>query len=112
MREGLPKPVVWSAATLFVLFVVLTVVALIYFFWQPMTVAQRINPELSDVMPLLRVATMLLAGVSVSSLVLAVHFRRLGGYTKTQEIFFFICFGLSLCCALLVGIPAVANFFV
>ena len=112
MREGLPKPVVWSAATLFVLFVLLTVVALIYFFWQPITVAQRINPELSDVMPLLRTATVLLTGISFSSLVLAVHFRRLGAYTKTQEIFFFICFSLSLCCALLVGIPTVANFFV
>ena len=112
MKEGLPKPVVRGAAVLFVLFVVSTVIAVIYIIWQPTSVSERFAPELSDVMPLLRVAVVLLAGICVSSFVLALHFRRLGAYSKAQEIFFSICFGLSLCLGLLVGIPAVAAFFV
>ena len=112
MKEGLPKPVVWGAAVLFVLSVVSIVVALIYFVSQPVPVPERINPELSDVIRLLRVATVLLVGTCVSSLVLAIHFRRLGAYTITEETIFFICFALSLCCALLTGIPVVAASFV
>lgn len=112
MKEGLSRPVVWGAAVLFVLSVVSTVGALIYFFWQPMTIAERINPEMAEVMPLLRVATVLFVGISVSSLVLAIHFRRLGAYTITEETFFFACFALSLCSALFTGILVIAAFFV
>ena len=112
MRRGLPRPVVWGAAVLFVVSVVSTVGALIYFVYQPMSVSESINPKLSDVLPLLRVVAVLLVGTCISSLVLAIHFRRLSGYTTTEEIIFLICFGISLCFALLTGIPVVATFFV
>ena len=112
MKEGLSRPMVRGGAVLFALFVVSTVVAIIYLLSQPISVSERFAPKLSEVMPLLRVATVLLAGICVSSFVLALHFRRLGAYSKAQEIFFSICFGLSLCLGLLVGIPVVATLFV
>ena len=112
MSEGLPRPVVWAAAVLFAMFVVAAVGAGIYFVFQPLSASEHFNPELSDVLLPLRVAAGLFAGICVSSLVLALHFKRLGAYTKAQEIFFSIYFGLSMCLGLLTGIPAVASFFV
>ena len=112
MSEGLPRPVVWAAAVLFAMFALSIAGAGIYFVFQPLSASERFNPELSDVLLPLRVAAGLFAGICVSSLVLALHFKRLGAYSKAQEIFFFVCFGLSVCLGLLTGIPAVASFFV
>ena len=107
VREGLPKPVVWGAAILLVLLLVLLVGTLVYWASQPTEFA-----PLSDVLPFVRMVAVLLAGISVSSLVLAIHFRLAGAYTKGEESFFFFCFGLSLCLAAITGVSAFGGFFV
>ena len=106
MREGLPKPVVWGAAILLVLLLVLLVGTFIYWAYQPTEFA-----PLSDVLPFVRVVAVLLAAISVSSLLLAIHFTLMGGYTKGEASFFFFCFGLSLCLAVITGLSGFGGFF-
>ena len=68
--------------------------------------------SLSGVLPFVRVVAILFAGISVSSLLLAVHFTLMGGYTRGEASFFFFCFGLSSCLAVILGVSAFSGFFI
>ena len=46
--------------------------------------------------PMLRVATVILGGLCVSSCLLFVHFRSQVSYPTFESIFFLVCFGISL----------------
>lgn len=88
------------------LFLLILLGTFVYWAYQPMEFA-----SLSDVIPFVRVVAVLFAAISVSSLALAIHFTLMGGYTKGESSFFFFCFGLSLCLAVVLGVSGFGDFF-
>jgi hypothetical protein len=88
---GLPKPLLVVAATLFVASVLGALAALLVFF--------RYDTEFwyyFEVGPVLKVAALILAGLSVSSGLLFVHFRSQESYLTIEAILFLVCFAIAL----------------
>ncbi|MDQ3498009.1 MAG: hypothetical protein M3514_11010 [Actinomycetota bacterium] len=88
---GLPKPLLVAAVTLFVASVLGALAALSVFF--------RYDTEFwyyFEVGPVLKVAALILGGISVSSGLLFVHFRSQESYLTFEAILFLVCFAIAL----------------
>jgi hypothetical protein len=88
---GLPKVLLVLAVTLFVASVLGTVGALGVFFWYDTQFWYFFEPG-----PILKVAALILGGLSLSSGLLFVHFRSQESYLTFEAIFFLVCFALAL----------------
>ena len=88
---GLPKPLLVVAMTLFVASVLGTLVALGVFFRYDVGFW-----SVFEVGAVLKVAAVILGGLSVSSGLLFVHFRSQESYLTFEAIFFLVCFALTL----------------
>jgi hypothetical protein len=88
---GLPKALFVLAVTLFVASVLGTFAALGVFFWYDVGFWYVFEPG-----PILKVAAVILSGLTASSGLLFVHFRSQESYLTLEAIFFLICFGISL----------------
>jgi hypothetical protein len=95
---GLSKPLLVFAVTLFVASVLGTLGALGVFFWYDVGFWYVFEPG-----PILKVAAVILSGLTASSGLLFVHFRSLESYLTLEAIFFLICFGLALVNLLWIG---------
>ena len=88
---GLPKALLVLAATLFVASVLGTLGALGVFFYFDVEFWYFFEPG-----PILKVAAVILGGLSVSSGLLFIHFRSQESYLTFESIFFLVCFALAL----------------
>jgi hypothetical protein len=88
---GLPKALLVLAATLFVASVVGALAALWVFFSYDTQFWYYFEPG-----PILKVAALILGGLSLSSGLLFVHFRSQESYLTFEAIFFLVCFALAL----------------
>ena len=88
---GLPKTLLVFAVTLFVASVLGTLAALGVFFWYDVAFWYFFEPG-----PILRVAAVILSGLTASSGLLFVHFRSQESYLTLESIFFLVCFALAL----------------
>jgi hypothetical protein len=88
---GLPKALLVLAATLFVASVLGTLAALGVFFYYDVAFWYYFEPG-----PILKVAAVILGGLSVSSGLLFVHFRSQESYMTFEALFFWVCLFLSL----------------
>jgi hypothetical protein len=88
---GLPKVLLVLAATLFVASVLGTLAALGVFFWYDVAFWYFFEPG-----PILKVAAVILSGLSVSSGLLFIHFRSQESYLTFEAIFFLVCLALAL----------------
>ena len=79
------------AVTLFVASVLGTLGALGVFFHYGVSFWYFFEPG-----PILKVAALILGGLSVSSGLLFVHFRSQESYLTVESIFFLVCFALAL----------------
>jgi hypothetical protein len=87
---GLPKIVLVLAVTLFVASVVGTLAGLWVFFRYDTQFWYYFEPG-----PILRVAALILSGLSLSSGLLFVHFKSQESYLTFEAIFFLVCFALA-----------------
>ena len=87
----MPKPLLVMAVTLFVASVLGTLVALGVFFWYGVGFWY-----VFEVGAVLKMAAVILGGLSVSSGLLFVHFRSQESYLTFEAIFFLVCFALAL----------------
>ena len=88
---GLPKPLLVVAVTLFVASVLGALAALLVFF--------RYDTDFwyyFEVGPVLKVAALILAGLSLSTGLLFVHFRSQESYPTFEAIFFLVWFAIAL----------------
>jgi hypothetical protein len=95
---GLPKPLLVVAVTLFVASVLGALAALFVFF--------RYDTEFwyyFEAGPVLKVAALILGGLSVSSGLLFVHFRSQESYLTFEAILFLVCFAIALVTLLLIA---------
>jgi hypothetical protein len=98
---GLPKALLVVAVTLFVASVLGTLAALGVFFWYDTDFWDFfVEPG-----PILKVAAVILSGLTLSSGLLFVHCRSQESYLTFEAIFFLVCFGISLVNLLLI-LPA------
>jgi hypothetical protein len=88
---GLPKALLVLAATLFVASVVGALAALWVFFSYDTQFWYYFEPG-----PILKVAALILGGLSLSSGLLFVHFRSQESYLTFEAILFLVCFALAL----------------
>src|SRR5215210_7474098 len=88
---GLPKALLVLAATLFVASVLGTLAALGVFFSYDTQFWYYFEPG-----PILKVAALILGGLSLSSGLLFVHFRSQESYLTFEAIFLLVCFALAL----------------
>jgi len=88
---GLPRPFFFAAAALFALSIVGTLVALGIFFWYDTDFW-----DYFDVGPVLKVAAVILSGLSVSWGVLFIHSMSRESYMTFEAIVFLACFAISL----------------
>jgi hypothetical protein len=87
---GLPKALLVLAVVLFVASVLSTLAALGVFFWYDVAFWYYFEPG-----PILKVAAVILGGLSVSSGLLFVHFRSQESYLTFEAILFLVCFALA-----------------
>jgi hypothetical protein len=87
---GLPKALLVLAATLFVASVVGALAGLWVFFSYDTEFWYYFEPG-----PILKVAAVILGGLSVSSGLLFVHFRSQESYLTFEAILFLVCFALA-----------------
>jgi hypothetical protein len=88
---GLPKPLLVLAVTLFVASVLGALAALWVFFGYDTQFWYYFEPG-----AILKVAAVILGGLSVSSGLLFVHFRSQESYLTFEAIFFLVCFAIAL----------------
>jgi hypothetical protein len=88
---GLPKALLVLAATLFVASVVGALAGLWVFFSYDTQFWYYFEPG-----PILKVAALILGGLSLSSGLLFVHFRSQESYLTFEAILFLVCFALAL----------------
>ena len=94
----MPKPLLVVAATLFVASVLGALAALVVFFYYGVGFWYVFEPG-----PILKVATVILGGLCVSSGLLFVHFRSQESYLTLESIFFLVCFALAFVNLLWIG---------
>ena len=90
-KVGLPKALVVLAVTLFVASVVGALAALGVFFWY-----DTLFWYYFETGPILKVAAVILSGLTVSSGLLFVHYRRQESYMTFEALFFLVCLFISL----------------
>ena len=88
---GLPKPLLVVAVTLFVASVLGALAALVVFFRYDTAFWYYF-----EVGPVLKVAALILAGLSLSTGLLFVHFRSQESYLTFEAIFFLVWFAIAL----------------
>jgi hypothetical protein len=88
---GLPKALLVVAVALFVASVAGALAALGVFFWYDVSFWYYFEPG-----PILKVAAVILSGLSLSSGLLFVHFRSQESYMTFEALFFWVCLFLSL----------------
>lgn len=88
---GLPRPLLFAAAALFVSSVVGTLIACGVFFWYDTDFW-----DYFDVEPVLKVTAVLLSGLVTSSGLLFFHFNRRESYMTFESLFFAVVLFVSL----------------
>jgi hypothetical protein len=88
---GLPKALLVVAVTLFVASVVGALAGLWVFFRYDIQFWYYFEPG-----PILKVAALILGGLSLSSGLLFVHYRSQESYITFEVIFFLVCFAICL----------------